>query len=146
NAVPLPGIDVTLINNTTTSTINVTKATDASGAALFSGAPVASNYEVIVGETGYSLDRTYFATSSNPNPVTVPFSVLAAGISTVTFQVDELSDIELTVYGAITDLSDSEYFDATSGIGTSTDVAVVSGGLVLQNTVGVYDTSGVAYL
>ncbi|MBP6924109.1 MAG: carboxypeptidase regulatory-like domain-containing protein [Candidatus Pacebacteria bacterium] len=146
NAAPLPGIDVTIINNTTTSTINITKATDVSGSALFSGAPVASNYEVIVGEAGYSFDQTHEATTTNPNPVTAPFSVLEADISTLTFQVDRVSDIDVTVYSSITEASDVEYFDDMMGVASSSNVTVTSGNLLLENTAGVYDSSGMAYL
>lgn len=146
DAAPLAGASVTLINNTTTTTINVTKLSDSSGTVLFSGAPAASNYEVVVTASGYSTDQTYEATVANPNPITAPFSVLEADISTLTFQIGELSDIALTTFSDITEGRRDEWFDDVSGIASSSKVAVSGGELSLQSTLGVYDSSGVAYL
>jgi type II secretory pathway pseudopilin PulG len=146
DAAPLSGASVTLINNTTTTTINVTKSTDATGAALFSGAPAASNYEVIVTAPGYSTDQTYAATTSNPNPTTAPFSVLEADISTMTFQIDDLSDIDILTYSDITDGSITEGFLDASGVASSTDTEVIGGGLRLLQTAGLYALTGEAFL
>lgn len=143
---PLPGAEVTLLNNTTTTTIDVTKISDSSGTALFSGAPAGSNYEVVVTAPGYSTDQTYVATTSNPTPTTAPFSVLEADISTLTFQIDELSDISLTAYSSITDGRRDEWFDDATGIASSSDIVVGGGVLRLENVAAVYDTAGSAYL
>lgn len=143
---PLAGAAVTLINNTTTTTINVTKFSDASGVVLFSGAPAASNYEVEVTGTGYSTDQTYQVSGANPSPITGPFAVLEADISTLTFQIDQLSDIALKTYSAITDSAFNEWFDDATGIATSTNTNVSGGVLRLNDTAGIYAPSGVAYL
>ena len=79
---PLSNINVQLRNDTTTSTVDVTRLSDV-GTALFSGAPAGSQYEVVVSGAGYSTDQTYVATTSNPNPVTAPFTVLESDISTL---------------------------------------------------------------
>ncbi len=146
DATPLQGAFVQLINNTTTTTIDVTKSTDSSGIALFSGAPAASNYEVVVTAPGFSTDRTYQATSSNPNPITAPFAVLEADISTVTFQIGELSDIDITTYSSLTDEEVKEEFLASTGVATSTNTEVASGVLRLSQSGGVYTSSGQALL
>jgi Carboxypeptidase regulatory-like domain len=146
DSTPLAGAFVQLINNTTTTTIDVTKSTDSSGAALFSGAPAASNYEVVVTAPGYSTDQTYQATVANPNPITAPFAVLEADISTVTFQIGELSDIDVAAYSAVTDQEVLEEFTGATGVATSTDVEVVSGVLRLAQSAGVYASSGEALL
>lgn len=146
NSNPLAGASVTLINNTTTTTINVAKLSDSSGTVLFSGAPAASNYEVVVTGTGYSTDGTYAITGANPSPVTSPFSVLEADISTLTFQIDALSDISLVTYSDITDASDDEWFDDMSGVASSTNTAVSGGRLELANSGGVYASAGTAFL
>ena len=146
DATPLQGALVQLINNTTTTTIDVTKSTDSSGAALFSGAPAASNYEVVVTAPGFSTDRTYQADVSNPNPITAPFAVLEADISTVTFQIGELSDINITTYSSLTDGEVKEEFLASTGVATSTNTEVASGVLRLSQSGGVYTSSGQALL
>tara|TARA_B100000508_G_scaffold140940_1_gene144425 strand:- start:6388 stop:8145 length:1758 start_codon:yes stop_codon:yes gene_type:complete len=142
----LPGAEVRLLNNTTTSTIDITRYTDASGSALFSGAPAASDYQVFVTAPGYSTDQTYEATTTNPNPITAPFAVLESDISTVTFQIGELSNIYLRSLSDINGASTTEDFNDSSGIATSTDTEVIGGDLELANTLGVYETSGIAYL
>lgn len=136
------GAQVRLVNNTTTTTIDVTKSTDASGVALFSGAPAASNYEVYVTAVGYSSDQTYIADFSNPNPITAPFSLLEADISTVTFQIGELSNMNITTYSSVTDVGSEENFLDSTGLATSTSMEVASGALRLEQTAGVYEASG----
>jgi hypothetical protein len=145
----LPGATVRLINNTTTSTIDVTRITDSSGAALFSGAPEASEYEVIVtaniAGNQYSSTQTYQATTSNPNPTVAPFAVLEADVSTLTFQIGELSDLDISTYSAISEGSMREDFADLLSVASSTNVEVVSGALVLENTLGVYQTDGIVF-
>jgi hypothetical protein len=149
NSMLLPGASVRLLNDTTTSTIDVTRLTDTSGAALFSGAPAGSNYEVIVtaniGGDQYSTTGTYRATTSNPSPSVAPFAVLEADVSTLTFQIGELSDLDISTYSALSEGSMFEEFTDLLATATSTNVAVVSGAAVLENTAGVYQASGIVY-
>ena len=142
----LSGADVRLLNETTTSTIDITRLSNTSGIALFSGAPAASGYQVFVTAPGYSTDQTYVATTSNPNPATVPFAVLESDISTVTFQIGELSDIEVTTLSALTEGNELESLTDTSGIASSTDVVINSGALQLSGSPGTYVTTGAAVL
>ena len=149
NSMLLPGASVRLLNDTTTSTIDVTRLTDTSGAALFSGAPAGSNYEVIVtaniGGDQYSTTGTYRATTSNPSPSVAPFAVLEADVSTLTFQIGELSDLDISTYSALSEGSMFEEFTDLLATATSTNVAVVSGAAVLENTAGVYEINGIVY-
>lgn len=145
----LPGATVRLVNNTITPAIDVTRITDASGAALFSGAPAASGYEVevtanIAGEQ-YSTTGTYQVTASNPSPAVAPFAVLEADVSTLTFQVGELSDVDIATYSAIAEGSMREDFANMLSVATSSNVETVAGKAVLENTVGVYRNSGTVF-
>jgi len=142
----LTGAEVRLLNDTTTSTVDVTRFTDSNGVALFSGAPAASNYQVFVTAPGYSTDQTYEATTTNPNPITSPFAVLESDISTVTFQIGELSDIEVRTLSSLTEGSAEELFADPSGVASSTDTSVVGNNLVLSETAGVYEMTGKAFL
>jgi prepilin-type N-terminal cleavage/methylation domain-containing protein len=146
----LPGAEVRLFNNTTTSTIDVARFTDASGAALFSGAPAASDYEVVVtadiSGQRYSTTQTYRATTSNPNPAALPFAVLEADISTLTFQIGELSDMSITTFSDITEDVFTENFNDLFSVASSTDVVAAGGELELADVAGVYESSGIAYL
>jgi prepilin-type N-terminal cleavage/methylation domain-containing protein len=146
DSLPLSGAEVRLMNSNTTSTIDTSKFSDANGAVLFSGAPASSGYEITVSGTGYSIDQTYVATTSNPNPITAPFTVLESDISTLTFQIDLLSDIDITAYSNVSYISSDELFSDGLGIATSTNTAVSGGELSLADVGGIYETSGTAFL
>lgn len=146
----LAGAEVRLVNNTTTSTIDVTRYTNTSGVALFSGAPAASGYEVYVSGPisgpDYSSEQTYEATTTLPNPSVAPFAVLEADVSTITFQIGELSDLTIQTLADIIDISVEEEFADLTGLSSSTNVVASSDELQLTDTLGVFDTSGSAYL
>lgn len=139
---PVSGASVHIYNDTTTTTIDTTQFTNVNGIATFAGAPAAANYEITVTKAGYSTDQTYTATTSNPNPVTLPVAVLESAVSTMNFQIDELSDltirtIEPPTYGVFSDT----FADSTL-IGSSTNSIVVAGDVELSGGVGSYASSG----
>ena len=146
----LPGASVTLINNSLSPTINIpNRFTGPTGAALFT-APAGSNYEVIVtaniGGNPYSTAQTFQPTVAVPGSDSPPFTLMEADISTVNFQIGELSDLELTTYSDIVDNFFREEFNNLTGVAASTDVTATAGDLVLADTAGVYRNSGIAYL
>lgn len=125
----------------------MTQFTDASGAALFN-VPADSGYQVEVtanlfGEQ-YSTDATYEATTSNPNPVVAPFTVLESDVSTLTFQIGELSDLTIKTYSDVTEGQFNETFDDLLAVASSSGV-VGNGDLELFDTAGVYETSGYVF-
>lgn len=145
----LPGATVRLINEDLS--IDVTRYTDVTGSALFSGAPAGSNYEVIV--TGpiagqeYSIDQTYRATTTNPTPVSAPFSVLESDVSTLTFRIGALSDLMVRMFSSVTETVVSETFTDALGVASSTaSITVVGGEARLTDIAGVYDNNGFLYL
>jgi type II secretory pathway pseudopilin PulG len=148
NSQLLPGATVRLINKTIP--IDTTRISDASGAVLFSGAPAASDYEVIVsgpiGGNAYSVDKTYFATTSLPNPVKAPFTVIEADISTLTFQIGRASDLLLALKSNVTDNLFIEEFSSLAAVASSTDVVSNGTAVELTNTAGVYMSAGQLYL
>ncbi|MBY0310243.1 carboxypeptidase-like regulatory domain-containing protein [Patescibacteria group bacterium] len=143
---PLPGASVRLLNTSGTSTIDITRLTDATGVALFAGAPAGSNYQIFVTDTGYSTDQTYVATTSNPNPVTPTVSVLESDVSTMNFQIDRLATLRLKTYSSITEQTVIEDFADMTGVASATAAGVVAGELVLNDTAGVYESVGSVYL
>ena len=144
----LPGASVRLYGSSSTFPYDVTQFTDASGAALFN-VPADSGYQVEVtanlfGEQ-YSTDATYEATTSNPNPVVAPFTVLESDVSTLTFQIGELSDLTIKTYSDVTEGQFNETFDDLLAVASSSGV-VGNGDLELFDTAGVYETSGYVFL
>jgi hypothetical protein len=145
-AQPLSGASVRVLNTTGTTSIDVTRLTDASGTVLIAGAPAQSGYQLFVTRPGYSTDKTYLATTSNPNPLTQPISVLLADVSTMDFQIDRLSTLTLRAFSSVTEDVFRETFSSAGGIVASSAVAVTGGELTLQSVAGAYATSGSAYL
>lgn len=143
---PLPGATVRLVNNTLVPPIDVTRTTDTLGVALFGGAPAGPNYEISVTAAGFSTDKTYFATTSLPNPATQPIAVLEADISTMNFFIDALSSVTLETLATKSWSNVEETFSDVTGIASSTAVTVSGGNLALSETAGVYALNGVAYL
>jgi hypothetical protein len=143
---PVSGASVRLLNTTGTSTIDVTRLTDANGIALFAGAPANSNYQIFATKPGYSSDQTYVATTSNPNPIVPPVTVLEADVTTMNFQIDRLSDLTIR---AVSTLSEDRFFEpfaSSSAFATATDAVVVGGDVALRDSSGVYVASGTAWL
>lgn len=145
----LPGATVRLINTTGTTSIDVSKNTDSTGSALFSGAPANSGYELIVtaviGGRQYSTASTYVADSVNVNPVLAPFAVLEADISTITVQIGELSDLDVTAFSGLVTGSFKDLFNSTANVESAFDTEVTGGSVRLVNS-GSYAASGTMYL
>ena len=143
---PLADINVRLLNVTTTTTIDVTRKTNAQGVALFTGAPAAANYEIFVSAAGYSSAQTYQATTTLPNPNPLPVAILEGDVSTMNFQVDRLSSILAKVVTAETISQITETFDDYTGLATTTATVVLGGALELATTGFNYESVGEAWL
>lgn len=142
---PVSGAEVHIHNNTTTTTIDIARFTNAEGIATFAGAPAAANYEITVTKTGYSTDQTYVATTSNPDPITSPVAVIESAVSTMNFQIDRLSDLKVRTIGPATVGSFEDTFTDMTAVATSTDVALVAGSIVLGGSAGTYIPTGLLH-
>lgn len=148
NSQLLPGASVRLVNES--GTVDVTRFTDLTGSALFSGAPADSGYQVIV--TGliagheYSTDRTYEATTTNPSPVRGPFALLEGDVSTQTFNIGRLSDLTVRLLSAKSEDSFVYDFLDLADVATSTSVISDGNNLTLESVAGNYVSIGEAYL
>ena len=142
NILPVAGASVRLFNTTGTSSIDVTRFTDATGVALFTGAPAGGGYEFFVSAPGYSTDQTRRATTSLENPATLPASVIESDVSTMNFQIDRLSDLTINLFDAQVTDTYLEPFTDLLGAATSSGVTVSAGALRLTDVAGVYGSSG----
>ncbi len=142
NVLPVKDAQVRVYNNTTTTTIDTIRFTNDDGIALFSGAPAAANYQIFVSKTGYSSDQTYVATTSNPSPITSPVAVLAGAVSSMNFQIDLLSNLQVRTVGVATTGSFDDTFSDGSGMATSTNLTITGDDLLLAENAGVYVSSG----
>ncbi len=139
---PLAGAEVHIYNDTTTTTINTSRFTNVDGVVMFSGAPAAGNYQITVTKAGYSTDQTYSATTSNPNPATLHPAVLEGFVSTMNFQIDELSDLLVRTVGPSTDGEFQDLFANTDNVTTATNVVHNTNEMVLTGGAGSYVSSG----
>lgn len=140
-AAPITGAAVRVFNDTATTTVDVTRYTNASGVAQFAGAPAAANYQITVTGTNMSTDQTYVASASNPNPITSPVAVVEGQVSTMNFQIDTLSDLLVHTVGLPVTNSVSDSFTDATQIGQSSNT-IVSGGAVILFSSPDYVSSG----
>lgn len=139
---PVSGAAVRVYNDTDTPTIDTTRYTNTDGVAMFSGAPALAGYEIFVSKAGFSSSQTYVADASNPNPTTLPVAVLEAEVSTMNFQIDELSDLTVETIGEPSLDEFEDPFDDSSLVYSSTDTAVAAGEATLAGAPGSYSASG----
>ena len=142
---PLPGISVRLVNTSTTPPINTARFTNPSGIALFTGAPAAAGYEIFVSAPGFTSSQTIVPSSELPNPNTLPVAVLASDVTTMNFQIDRVSQLNLRFLSTRDQPEDVIDFSAPRSVIIATNVAT-SGSLRLTETAGVYAPAGEAWL
>ncbi len=136
---PVSGASVRVFNESGI-VYDVTRLTDATGAALFSVAS-GSAYQIAVSRPGFSTDGTIVPTSTIPNPATSPITVLEAGISTMNFFIDRLSTVAVELMSSVTPQSTAVDMRLPTNWATSSAVTV-AGSVTLAETGGVYEPSG----
>lgn len=139
---PVEDATVHFLNNTLSTTTDTNRFTNADGFAFLSGAPAGANYEITVTKAGYSTDGTYVATTSNPTPDVAPVSVALNSVSTMSFAIDQTSDLLVKTLAPATVGTFEDTFENDIDLATSSNVVVNSGFLELTDVAGVYDSSG----
>ncbi len=145
NVQPVAGATIHVYNDTFTPAINDTYYSDTNGQAVISGVSAGSNYQLRATLPGYSTDQTYIASSTNPVPARPPLSVAAGEISTLYFQIDELSDLTVETIGPPVKAVFSDGFDSDTLVATTTDTTIAGGSVVLAGDAGGYVSSGMVY-
>ncbi|OGG44130.1 hypothetical protein A2841_03975 [Candidatus Kaiserbacteria bacterium RIFCSPHIGHO2_01_FULL_48_10] len=126
-ATPVPGATVRIQNQASTPTVDVSAATDSTGAVIFPGTPVAPGYHITVTKSGYSSSTTYAPTVANPNPNPGDVAVADKQTTTVSFGIDLLGSLRVLTFeplgpGAFDDtFVDESYLSATSSVVISND-------------------------
>lgn len=64
---------------------------------LVDAPPGALDYKITVSKAGYSTEGTYNATIQNPNPIIPPATVLAGQVTQISFSIDLLSSLGISV-------------------------------------------------
>ena len=97
SAQPVQGASVHVQNIATTTTIIIDDVTDANGMLQLVDVPPDSNaYRITVTKAGYSTDRTYPATITNPIPPKPDATVLIQQVTQVSFAIDKVSSVHVS--------------------------------------------------
>ncbi|MFM2423986.1 MAG: hypothetical protein RLZZ70_375 [Candidatus Parcubacteria bacterium] len=145
DVLPVAGAAVRLLNTTGTTTVDVIKYTDATGIALFGGAPAGANYQVFVSRPGFSADGTSVATGTLANPAQQPLAVVAADVTSATYFIDELANFSLSLFSsrssAVVSRTGTDFID----VATTSAAIVTTGGVTLMGVPGSYSTEGTVF-
>lgn len=141
-AAPVAGTEVSIYNDTGTTTIDLMKYTNDEGVAMFSGAPALANYQITATKSGYSTAGTYSAGPENPNPDPAHVAVLESEVSTMYFQIDAESVLTVRTVGTPTSETFSDTFESGTYLAAFDDTALGSGAVVLAPGGGGYASSG----
>lgn len=135
NGNPVPQAIVQVIN--TSSGININETTDNNGTFQIVDAPPSSNlYRIITTKSGYTTDRTYATSTSNPNPVKLDATVLLQQLTQVSFIIDRTSDLNVrTMSNTCAPISSVPFtIDGTKLIGTLPDVKKWTGNFTTDSS------------
>ncbi len=110
SVLPVSGASVRFVNNTLDPAIDTTRYTNVDGVVYLSGAPEGADYEIYASKSDYSSDGTVTPSVENPNPTTPPIAVVESSISTMNFQIDLLSNLNIFTVGEATTNSFTDTF------------------------------------
>jgi len=127
---PISGVNVHVVNNNVTPTIDLIDATNSNGVLQLVGVPTSTqSYEIEVSLDGYSSERTYSpGDPENPNPKKPHATVAAQTVTEVSFEIDRLSEVALTTKDIVcSPIGDVDFsIQGTKLIGTGPDVYKLS--------------------
>jgi len=139
---PVSGAEITITNTSVSPNINISTFSSNDGVAYFPGAPTSTAYQIETTKSGYSTDRTYVASPSNPNPMPGTLTVVGDTITSSTFRIDALSDITLRSFDEIRSATWTDSFADTSLIEELQNTIVSGGEIILAGAPGAYSSSG----
>jgi prepilin-type N-terminal cleavage/methylation domain-containing protein len=94
NAQAVSGALVTIMSTSTNPTYNFSDTTDNDGMLrIVDLAAGAEAYSISVSKSGYTSDSTVIPSPSNPNPSTLPATVIAQSVTEVSFSIDRVSSM-----------------------------------------------------
>lgn len=123
NGNPVPQANVSVQNPTLGISINET--TNNEGLLQIVDAPPGQNsYRITATKSGFTTDRTYATSTSNPNPVKSDATVLLQQLTQVSFVIDRVSDLNIrTITDKCLPVPNVPFsIDGTKLIGTSPNV------------------------
>lgn len=99
---PVSEASVHIVATSTNPTYDFIDTTDASGFLRMYDLPTGTvKYAIEVTKTGYTSDRTYAPSSTNPNPTNPHVTVLEQEVSTITLTIDQESSLAIETKNAL---------------------------------------------
>ncbi len=123
NGVAVPQANVSVTNSALG--VNINDTTNNDGLLAIVDTPPASNsYRIIATKSGFTTDRTYATSTSNPNPIKLDATVLLQQLTQVSFVIDQTSDMNIrTINSMCSPVPNTDFsINGTKLIGTSPDV------------------------
>ncbi|MEK7669284.1 MAG: carboxypeptidase-like regulatory domain-containing protein [Patescibacteria group bacterium] len=123
NGNPVPQASVHVENSALG--ININETTNNEGLLAIVDAPPALNsYKITTTKSGFTTDKTYASTVSNPNPIKLDASVILQQLTQISFIIDQTSDISVhTITDRCVPVANVPFeIKGTKLIGTSPDV------------------------
>lgn len=123
---PLENADISIINYDSTPPISMVVQSDVNGQFILPGAPIGTqNYQITATKANYSISQTYTEdVIINPHPDPAHLSIGKDSITTKSFFIDILSNLNITVKTYDTDMPIPDFFFTLSGnktIGTNSE-------------------------
>lgn len=143
---PVSAASVRIQNGSTTPATDVTAFTNSLGRVFLPGAATSTGYRISVSKTGYSQAGTYTKDAVNANPNPGHLTVVEGQTTSGTFAIDFLSSLLVQTFFPIRTETFTETFLSGAGIGTSHNVAVSGGALLLTEEEGLFSEEGSATL
>ena len=123
----LSGARVTIVNGSTSPAVNLTTFTNASGTVTILGAPPASNYQIFVGNGGYSFAQTYSTSVQNTNPSPANLTVNDNVTTSATFSIDVFGSRSINTYTQILPGTWTDAFVDSTKTSTTTNIDIAAG-------------------
>ncbi len=128
-AQPVQGATVRVWATSTSSTVDITDVTNNAGELNIVDLPEGvGEYHLTVHKAGYTADKTVTSSLQNPNPTKPPTSVIAQSVSSISFWIDLVSQINLSTQDSSCQPVGSVpvSFAGSKLLGTSPDIRMVS--------------------
>lgn len=126
NGQPVAGADVSVANNSLNPTIAINDSTNNSGILQLVDIPTSTSaYEITVGKSGYSSEKTYpLGGAGNPNPAKPHATVASQQVTAISFIIDKVSVINLKTVDSMCAAAPNVDFlqEGVKLIGTAPDV------------------------
>ncbi len=98
---PVTGASVTVIATSTNPSYNFVDTTDNNGfLRIYDLVTGTAKYFIQATKTGYTTDKTYAPSSTNPNPTSPNVTILKQAVSNLTLTIDELSSVSVETKNA----------------------------------------------